>query len=169
MPDEVQQRAGQSALLWLVDDRPATVSRGRSRGAIDYRGTTARSACPVTYSAWARSSRSPPRVAGRSAPGSTAALIYRVIHGTPGLDDSPADLRARFGRCLAKNPADGQTAQDLLAELGDTELTKGWLPAPAVKETPGPADPGWSGTSRHSHAGTSSRSYGPRVTWPASR
>lgn len=96
----------------------------------------------MTYSAWVRCSRPPPRVAGRSAPGSTAALVYGVIHGTPDLDDSPADLRALIGRCLAKNPADGQTAQDLLAELGDTELTKGWLPAPAVKETPGPADPG---------------------------
>ena len=50
------------------------------------------------------------------------------------------------GAAWPRNPADGQTVQDLLAELGNTELTKGWLPAPAVKETPGPADPGWSGT-----------------------
>lgn len=61
---------------------------------------------------------------------STAALVYRMTHGTPDLDDSPADLSGPgSGAAWPGNPSDGQTAQDLLAELGDTELTEGWLPA----------------------------------------
>jgi len=63
--------------------------------------------------------------------GTTAALVYRVVHGHPALDDVSLDIRALVGRCLAKEPGHRPTARDLLAELGDTGVMAGWLPAPA--------------------------------------
>jgi serine/threonine protein kinase/DNA-binding beta-propeller fold protein YncE len=66
--------------------------------------------------------------------GSTAALIYRVVHGVPALDGISADLRALIERCLTKDPGMRPTAPDLLAELGDVDVAAGWLPAPLTKE-----------------------------------
>jgi len=37
--------------------------------------------------------------------GTTAALLYRVVHGTPDLDRVPATVRPLIERCLAKDPA----------------------------------------------------------------
>jgi serine/threonine protein kinase len=75
--------------------------------------------------------------------GSTAALIYRIVHGTPMLDGVPAEIRTVAERCLAKDPGKRPTAADILAELGDTELTADWLPQTIVDELPGrePATP----------------------------
>ncbi len=36
--------------------------------------------------------------------GTTAALLYRVVHGTPGLDRIPSKVRPLIERCLAKDP-----------------------------------------------------------------
>jgi len=75
--------------------------------------------------------------------GSTAALVYRVVHGSPALDGISADLRELIGRCLTKDPGMRPTARDLLAELGDAGVTTGWLPVPLTKEDSGQvaADP----------------------------
>jgi serine/threonine protein kinase len=73
--------------------------------------------------------------------GSTAALVYRVVHGTPALDDISAEIRALVGRCLAKEPGQRPTAQELLAELGDADVSAGWLPAPVIRDIPGQAGP----------------------------
>jgi Protein kinase domain len=78
--------------------------------------------------------------------GSTAALIYRVVHGQPSLDHVPAEVRPLAERCLAKNPADRPTAGELLAELRGTTLTADWLPEQIVRDLPSyavsDADPG---------------------------
>ena len=39
--------------------------------------------------------------------GTTAALLYRVVHGTPSLDQVPAEVRPLIERCLAKDPGSG--------------------------------------------------------------
>ncbi|MGD0245474.1 MAG: protein kinase [Streptosporangiaceae bacterium] len=76
-------------------------------------------------------------VTGRSpwGTGSTAALIYRVVHGEPDLADVPDDIRPLVARCMAKLPQQRPTAGGLLAELGDSELISGW----AARVNPGGA------------------------------
>jgi serine/threonine protein kinase len=78
--------------------------------------------------------------------GSTAALIYRVVHGRPKLDDLPAEVRPLVERCLAKDPGGRPTAGEVLAELSGTALTADWLPEQVVRDLPlyavSDADPG---------------------------
>ena len=61
--------------------------------------------------------------------GEAPALLYRVVHHPPDLHDVPAEVRGLVGRCLAKAPADRPGLAEMLAELGDTHLRPGWLPA----------------------------------------
>ena len=61
--------------------------------------------------------------------GEAPALLYRVVHHPPDLHDVPAEVRGLVGRCLAKAPADRPGLAEVLAELGDTHLRPGWLPA----------------------------------------
>jgi serine/threonine protein kinase len=68
--------------------------------------------------------------------GPTHALIYRVVHGQPGLDRLPALVRPLVEHCLAKNPADRPTAGELLAHLSRTDLTADWLPERIVRDLP---------------------------------
>ena len=76
--------------------------------------------------------------------GTTAALLYRVAHGTPELDLVPATVRPLIGRCLARDPARRPTAAALLAEVGALRPAGDWLPdsitgTPAGETGPGPA------------------------------
>src|SRR5580698_3687253 len=50
--------------------------------------------------------------------GTTASLLYRVVHGSASLDKVPAEVRPLVERCLAKDPSQRPTAASLLAELG---------------------------------------------------
>jgi serine/threonine protein kinase len=64
--------------------------------------------------------------------GDTAALLYRVVHGTPNLDRVPARLRPLISWCLSKEAARRPTAVEFLAELtaaypGTADLAD-WLP-----------------------------------------
>lgn len=61
--------------------------------------------------------------------GSTTAILYRLIHGSPDLDGIPPEILDVVRRCLAKDPGERPTAAALLAELCDTHLAEGWLPA----------------------------------------
>jgi WD40 repeat protein len=68
--------------------------------------------------------------------GSTAALLYRVVHGTPNLEKVPGQVRSVIERCLAKDPGQRPTPGHLLAELGGADITGDWLPAPISREFP---------------------------------
>lgn len=60
--------------------------------------------------------------------GSLPALVYRVVHEPPTLEGVPAELRPLIERCLAKEPGDRPTANDLLVELADVQPGAQWLP-----------------------------------------
>ena len=65
--------------------------------------------------------------------GTTAALLYRVVHGTPGLDRIPSEVRPLIERCLAKDPSQRPTAAGLLAEVGALQPTANWLPESIIR------------------------------------
>ena len=65
--------------------------------------------------------------------GTTAALLYRVVHGSPGLDRVPTEVRPLIERCLAKDPSQRPTAAGLLAEVGALQPTANWLPESIIR------------------------------------
>jgi len=80
--------------------------------------------------------------------GTTAALLYRVVHGMPDLDRVPATLRPTIERCLAKDPGQRPAASGLLAEVGALQPGGNWLPDTLTRTIQGtPSRPGfaWSG------------------------
>ncbi len=58
--------------------------------------------------------------------GPASALLYRVVYGTAATGHVPRRLRALVEGCLAKDPADRPTADELLDELGYAEPAEGW-------------------------------------------
>jgi hypothetical protein len=68
--------------------------------------------------------------------GSASALLYRVVHGTAATGYLPAPLRSLVERCLAKEPADRPSTEELLAELGYAEPSRDWLSWPAAVMRP---------------------------------
>jgi serine/threonine protein kinase len=65
--------------------------------------------------------------------GDTAALLYRVVHGTANLDQIPAKIRPLISRCLSRDATLRPTASEFLTELtaaypSAADLTD-WLPA----------------------------------------
>jgi serine/threonine protein kinase len=81
--------------------------------------------------------------------GTTAALLYRVVHGAPSLDAVPATVRPLIEHCLAKDPRQRPTANGLLAEVGALQPGGTWLPESFTRTTAQgtPSRPGfaWSG------------------------
>jgi serine/threonine protein kinase len=75
--------------------------------------------------------------------GSSAALIYRLVHNPPDLTRVPGEARALIEHCLDKDPGRRPSPRDLLAGLGGADLAPGWLPgSPARDVNPaGPATP----------------------------
>jgi Protein kinase domain/Septum formation len=69
--------------------------------------------------------------------GETAALLYRVVHGTPNLDQVPDKIRPLVSRCLSRSAAARPTAAEFLAELTAAYPTAAdladWLPARLVE------------------------------------
>jgi eukaryotic-like serine/threonine-protein kinase len=68
--------------------------------------------------------------------GSTAALVYRIVHAAPRLDGVPDEIRPLIERCLAKDPRDRPAASDLLAEAEAVQPMTGWLPEPITSGFP---------------------------------
>jgi serine/threonine protein kinase len=60
--------------------------------------------------------------------GTTAAMLYRVVHGTPDLDRVPPAVRPMIEHCLAKDPGQRPTANGLLAAVGAVGPGGDWLP-----------------------------------------
>src|SRR5439155_23922969 len=60
--------------------------------------------------------------------GTTAALLYRVVHGAPSLDLVPPTVRPLIEHCLAKDPRQRPTASGLLADVGAMQPGGNWLP-----------------------------------------
>ncbi|MFI1013557.1 bifunctional serine/threonine-protein kinase/ABC transporter substrate-binding protein [Streptomyces sp. NPDC020965] len=60
--------------------------------------------------------------------GTVAAIVFRTVHEEPDLDGVPPALLEPIRACLAKDPADRPSAQDLRGALGDVPDAD-WLPA----------------------------------------
>lgn len=75
--------------------------------------------------------------------GSTAALVYRVVHSEPDTSALPGEIRPLIERCLDKDPRHRPTAGQVLADAGASRPAAGPWPAAAVipRPGPGPADP----------------------------
>ena len=80
--------------------------------------------------------------------GTTAALLYRVVHDSPSLDRVPSEVRPLIERCLAKDPGQRPTAAGLLAEVDALQPTSNWLPESIIRafardtaSDPAPATP----------------------------
>ena len=81
--------------------------------------------------------------------GTTAALLYRVVHSSPSLDQVPTEVQPLVERCLAKDPSQRPTASRLLTEVGAIAPTADWLPGSIIRAFavdaaagPAPAVPG---------------------------
>src|SRR5580693_212963 len=81
--------------------------------------------------------------------GTTAALLYRVVHGTPSLDLVPPTVRPLIEHCLAKDPRQRPTANGLLADVGAMQPGGNWLPESLTRTfaqgTPSRPGFAWSG------------------------
>ncbi len=64
--------------------------------------------------------------------GSMAALLYRVVYGEPSTEALPGQLRPLVDRCLAKDPGQRPSPDELRAELGAVPAVD-WLPAPVAE------------------------------------
>jgi hypothetical protein len=75
--------------------------------------------------------------------GSSAALIYRLVHNPPDLNRVPGQTRSLIERCLDKEPGRRPSPRQLLSELGEAAPALGWLPEPLIQDTgqPGPVTP----------------------------
>jgi hypothetical protein len=59
--------------------------------------------------------------------GSPATLLYRVVHSAPETDRLPVSLRPLLERCLAKDPRQRPTTDQIIAELDTEPPVAGWL------------------------------------------
>jgi eukaryotic-like serine/threonine-protein kinase len=73
--------------------------------------------------------------------GTTATLLYRVVHETPHLDRVPAGVRPLVERCLVKDPARRPTGAGVLAAAGNLQPAGNWLPDSIIRAFPRNAPP----------------------------
>ncbi|MFJ4339245.1 serine/threonine-protein kinase [Streptomyces sp. NPDC088915] len=72
--------------------------------------------------------------------GTPMGLMYRSVHEAPDLTSVPAALRGLVARCLAKDPAERPTPDEILDALGEGVPGAGERP-PATVVVPAPAHP----------------------------
>ena len=101
--------------------------------------------------------------------GTTAALLYRVVHGTPSLDQVPPAVRPLIEHCLAKDPRQRPTANGLLANVGAMQPGGNWLPDSLTRTfaqgTPSRPGFAWSGpVAAASSAALAARAAAPPAT-----
>ncbi len=80
--------------------------------------------------------------------GSRPELAYRLVYGPPSLGQLPTPLRPLVERCLAKDPRERPTADEVLAEAGAVQAATGWplgafaqhIPANRVAVTSAPRE-----------------------------
>ncbi|MET9481786.1 serine/threonine-protein kinase [Streptomyces sp. NPDC006638] len=76
--------------------------------------------------------------AGPFAGDSSAALLYKVVHGEPELGPMEGALRDLVAHCLAKDPAARPTPAEVARRLApggaERAVAAGWLPGPLVEE-----------------------------------
>ena len=65
--------------------------------------------------------------------GTTASLLYRVVHEAPDLEGIPEAVRPLIERCLVKEPAQRPTADAVLAAVGALQPSGNWLPDSVVR------------------------------------
>ncbi|MFB6614630.1 PQQ-binding-like beta-propeller repeat protein [Streptomyces sp. NPDC056367] len=70
--------------------------------------------------------------------GPGAAVLYRVVHAEPDLSAVPAGLRPLIERCLAKEPGERPTPDEVVAHVRRADRpahgAQGWLPGPVAAE-----------------------------------
>ncbi len=94
--------------------------------------------------------------------GSRPELAYRLVYSPPSLDRLPAQLRPLVERCLAKDPCERPTADEVLAEAGAVRPAADWpLCAFAQHISPNPAVTTASGEARPSGRVSSRRRWRP--------
>ncbi|MFH9722542.1 protein kinase [Streptomyces sp. NPDC017254] len=64
--------------------------------------------------------------------GTPMGLMYRAVHEDPDLATVPEALRGLIGRCLAKNPAERPTPEEILDVLGEGARDRTGTPAPST-------------------------------------
>ena len=69
--------------------------------------------------------------------GTTAALLYRVVHGSPGLDRVPTEVRPLIERCLAKDPSQRPTAAACSPRSGPSSRRRTGCPNRSSARSPG--------------------------------
>ncbi|MFE9739815.1 serine/threonine-protein kinase [Streptomyces sp. NPDC006477] len=75
--------------------------------------------------------------------GTPMGLMYRAVHEAPDLASVPESLRGLVGRCLAKQPADRPTPEEILDALGagaEAGAAADAVPAAPAGAVPRPAD-----------------------------
>ena len=80
----------------------------------------------------------------------SATLLYRVVFASPDTTGLPTELRPLVERCLAKDPHQRPSTEQILTELNTAPPAPGWLPEPITQAFPAPSD----GTRpSHTHGG----------------
>ena len=66
----------------------------------------------------------------------SATLLYRVVFASPDTTGLPAELRPLVERCLAKDPHQRPSTEQILTELNTDPPAPGWLPEPITEAFP---------------------------------
>jgi len=74
----------------------------------------------------------------------SATLLYRVVFASPDTTGLPTELRPLVERCLAKDPHQRPSTEQILTELNTDPPAPGWLPEPITQAFPShpPTEPG---------------------------